>query len=63
MPQLIERLQIQGVKVRHGTTRNGKSKGISYSILDQQFSGTTLGAAYTFPGLQKHKFFPHTYNL
>ncbi|QIR41938.1 relaxase/mobilization nuclease domain-containing protein (plasmid) [Tolypothrix sp. PCC 7910] len=55
MPQLIERLQIQGVKVRHGTTRNGKSKGISYSMKDQQFSGTTLGAAYTFPGLQKHK--------
>ncbi|QIR41888.1 relaxase/mobilization nuclease domain-containing protein (plasmid) [Tolypothrix sp. PCC 7910] len=55
MPQLIERLQIQGVKVRHGTTRNGKSKGISYSMKDQQFSGTTLGASYTFPGLQKHK--------
>ncbi|BAY95950.1 MULTISPECIES: relaxase/mobilization nuclease domain-containing protein [unclassified Tolypothrix] len=55
MPQLIERLQIQGVKVRHGLTRNGKSKGISYSMKDQQFSGTTLGAAYTFPGLQKHK--------
>ncbi|BAY67150.1 relaxase/mobilization nuclease family protein (plasmid) [Calothrix brevissima NIES-22] len=55
MPQLIERLQIQGVKVRHGLTRNGKSKGISYSMKDQQFSGTSLGAAYTFPGLQKHK--------
>jgi Relaxase/Mobilisation nuclease domain len=55
MPQLIERLQIQGVKVRHGTTRNGKSKGISYSMKSQQFSGTSLGAAYTFPGLQKHK--------
>ncbi|MBD2213659.1 relaxase/mobilization nuclease domain-containing protein [Nostoc linckia FACHB-104] len=55
MPQLIERLQIQGVKIRHGTTRNGKSKGISYSMKGQQFSGTSLGAAYTFPGLQKHK--------
>ncbi len=55
MPQLIERLQIEGVKVRHGLTRNGKSKGISYSWKDQQFSGTHLGAAYTFPGLQKHK--------
>jgi hypothetical protein len=55
MPQLIERLQIEGVKVRHGLTRNGKSKGISYSWKGQQFSGTHLGAAYTFPGLQKHK--------
>jgi Relaxase/Mobilisation nuclease domain len=55
MPQLIERLQIEGVKIRHGLTRNGKSKGISYGIKGQQFSGTNLGAAYTFPGLQKHK--------
>lgn len=55
MPQLIERLQLQGVSVRHGVTRNGKSKGISYALNGQQFSGTSLGAAYTFPGLQKHK--------
>ncbi|MBD2441315.1 relaxase/mobilization nuclease domain-containing protein [Nostoc sp. FACHB-110] len=55
MPQLIERLQIEGVKVRHGLTRNGKSKGISYAMKGQQFSGTNLGAAYTWPGLQKHK--------
>ncbi|WP_230966677.1 relaxase/mobilization nuclease domain-containing protein [Nostoc commune] len=55
MPQLMERLQLLGVEVRHGLTRNGKSKGISYSWNDQKFSGTSLGPAYTFPGLQKHK--------
>ncbi|AFZ04598.1 relaxase/mobilization nuclease domain-containing protein [Calothrix sp. PCC 6303] len=55
MPRLIERLQGEGVEVRHGFTRNGKSKGISYSFLGQAFSGSHLGAAYTFPGLQKHK--------
>ena len=55
MPQLVERLQLQGVEVRHGLTRNGKSRGISYSWNDQKFSGTSLGPAYTFPGLQKHK--------
>jgi Relaxase/Mobilisation nuclease domain len=55
MPQLLERLQLQGVEVRHGLTRNGKSKGISYSWNDQKFSGTSLGPAYTWPGLQKHK--------
>jgi Relaxase/Mobilisation nuclease domain len=55
MPQLMERLQLQGVEIRHGVTRNGKSKGISYSWNDQKFSGTSLGPAYTFPGLQKHK--------
>jgi hypothetical protein len=48
-------LQALGVEVRHGFTRNGKSKGISYSFLGQAFSGSHLGAAYTFPGLQKHK--------
>jgi hypothetical protein len=55
MPQLIERLQLLGVEVRHGFTRNGKSKGISYSMDGQAFSGSQLGSAYTFPGLQKHK--------
>ncbi|MBH8578244.1 relaxase/mobilization nuclease domain-containing protein [Nostocaceae cyanobacterium CENA369] len=55
MPQVIERLQLQGVEVRHGVTRNGKSKGISYSWNGQKFSGTSLGPAYTWPGLQKHK--------
>jgi hypothetical protein len=54
MPQLIERLQLLDVEVRHGLTRKGKSKGISYSWNDQKFSGTSLGPAYTFPGLQKH---------
>jgi Relaxase/Mobilisation nuclease domain len=54
MPQLMSRLQLLGVEIRHGLTRNGKSKGISYSWNDQKFSGTSLGPAYTFPGLQKH---------
>nr|WP_322721320.1 relaxase/mobilization nuclease domain-containing protein [Nostoc sp. ChiQUE02]MDZ8234428.1 relaxase/mobilization nuclease domain-containing protein [Nostoc sp. ChiQUE02] len=55
MPTLIMRLQLAGVGVRTGFTRNGKSKGISYEKDGQVFSGTQLGAAYTFPGLQKHR--------
>ncbi len=55
MPMFIERLQREGVEVRHGFTRNGKSKGISYRFSGQAFSGSHLGAAYTFSGLQKHK--------
>jgi hypothetical protein len=55
MPTLIMRLQLAGVGVRTGFTRNGKSKGISYEKDGQAFSGTQLGAAYTFPGLQKHQ--------
>jgi hypothetical protein len=55
MPTLIMRLQQAGISVRTGFTRNGKSKGISYEKDGQAFSGTQLGAAYTFPGLQKHR--------
>lgn len=54
MLMLIMRLQQAGISVRTGFTRNGKSKGISYEKDGQAFSGTQLGAAYTFPGLQKH---------
>ncbi|NEU79881.1 relaxase/mobilization nuclease domain-containing protein [Nostoc sp. UIC 10630] len=54
MPTLLMRLQQAGISVRTGWTRNGKSKGISYEKDGQAFSGTQLGAAYTFPGLQKH---------
>ncbi|WP_414530744.1 relaxase/mobilization nuclease domain-containing protein [Nodularia chucula] len=55
MPEFIMILQSAGINVRSGFTRNGKSKGISYEKDGQAFSGTQLGAAYTFPGLQKHK--------
>ncbi|MBD2458268.1 relaxase/mobilization nuclease domain-containing protein [Nostoc sp. FACHB-87] len=55
MPELIVRLQQAGISVRTGFTRNGKSKGISYQKDGVAFSGTQLGAAYTFPGLQKHR--------
>ncbi|UKP01542.1 relaxase/mobilization nuclease domain-containing protein [Nostoc sp. UHCC 0870] len=54
IPTLIMRLQQAGISVRTGFTRNGKSKGISYEKDGIAFSGTQLGAAYTFPGLQKH---------
>ncbi len=54
MEVFFERLQDLGVEVKHGYTRTGKSKGISYCYQEQAFSGTKLGAAFTFPGLQKH---------
>ncbi len=55
MPELIERVQQQGINVRVGYTRTGKVKGISYQLDGVAFSGTHLGKAYTFPGLQKHR--------
>ncbi|MEM6403211.1 MAG: hypothetical protein AAF757_23775, partial [Cyanobacteria bacterium P01_D01_bin.116] len=55
LPLMIARLQVKGIEVRAGFTRTGKSKGISYCIDEHAFSGTNLGAAYTFNGLQKHR--------
>jgi Relaxase/Mobilisation nuclease domain len=54
MPEMFERLMRQGVEVRHGWTRTGKSKGISYGLEDVAFAGNHLGQRYSFPGLQKH---------
>ncbi|HAJ61026.1 MAG TPA: hypothetical protein DCP31_18660, partial [Cyanobacteria bacterium UBA8543] len=56
MPQLMVRLQEEwGVTARIGLTRTGKIKGISYSKDGVSLSGTQLGKAYTFPGLQKYR--------
>ncbi|MCW5318730.1 relaxase/mobilization nuclease domain-containing protein [Nostoc sp. KVJ3] len=55
MPELIEREQQQGINVRVVYTRTGIVKGISYQLDGVAFSGTHLGKAYTFPGLQKHR--------
>jgi hypothetical protein len=55
MPELIKRLQQQGVNIRVSYTSINKVKGISYKLDGVAFSGTHLGKAYTFPGLQKHR--------
>lgn len=62
MPELIERClrptsptQQQGINVCVSYTRTGRVKGISYKLDGVAFSGTHLGKAYTFPGLQKHR--------
>jgi hypothetical protein len=55
MPELIERAQKEGINVCVGYTRTGKVKGISYQLDGVAFSGTHLGKAYTFPGLQKQR--------
>jgi hypothetical protein len=55
MPQFIHHLKEQGVDVRVGYTRALQVKGISYSLDGIAFSGTHLGKAYTFPGLQKYR--------
>jgi hypothetical protein len=55
MPEFVERLQQQGVEVQVGLTQTGFSKGISYNLDGVALSGTQLGKAYTFSGLQKHR--------
>ena len=55
MPELIGRLKDRGVDARITITRTGKIKGISYQLDGVATSGTHLGRAYTFNGLQKYK--------
>ncbi|MDJ0596890.1 MAG: relaxase/mobilization nuclease domain-containing protein [Pleurocapsa sp. MO_226.B13] len=55
MPELINRLKDRGVDARITVTRTGKIKGISYRLDGVATSGTHLGKAYTFGGLQKYK--------
>ncbi|MEO1299348.1 MAG: relaxase/mobilization nuclease domain-containing protein [Cyanobacteria bacterium J06636_16] len=54
-PQFLHRLKNRGVNARVGYTRTGKVKGISYELAGVAFSGSKLGKAYTFPGLQKYR--------
>lgn len=55
MVQLIEELKKQNINTQIHFTRNGLIKGISYELERIAFSGTDLGSAYTFPGLQKYR--------
>ena len=55
MLELIERLQEKGTEVQVRLTRTGCIKGISYQLNGVPFSGTGLGKAYTFKGLQKYR--------
>ncbi|MCC3407963.1 MAG: relaxase/mobilization nuclease domain-containing protein [Microcoleus sp. PH2017_10_PVI_O_A] len=55
MPEFVERLQQQAVEVQVGLTQNGFTQGISYNLDGVALSGTQLGKAYTFSGLQKHR--------
>jgi hypothetical protein len=55
MPQLIEQLQQKGISVRVSNHKTGEIKGISYELNGVAFSGTHLGKAYTFLGLQKYR--------
>ncbi len=55
MPQLIGQLQQNGISVRIRGRQPGEITGISYELNGIAFSGTHLGKAYTFQGLQRYR--------
>jgi hypothetical protein len=55
LPELISHLKERGIEASVKFTRTGQVQGICYQLNDITFSGTQLGRAYTFPGLQKHR--------
>lgn len=63
MPELVNRLKERGIDAKITFTRTGKIKGISYQLDDVAISGTHLGKAYTFPGLQKHREISYDHHL
>jgi len=55
MPEFFQRLAEHQIRAEVNFTRNGKPKGITYQMADQdQVAGNALGKAYSFPGLQKY---------
>ncbi len=54
MSELVERLRESGVEVRVSLTKK-QQLGISYQFAGEHYSGTQLGAAYQFGGLQRHQ--------
>ncbi len=55
MPEFFQRLAEHQIRAEVNFTRNGKPKGITYQVADQdQVAGNALGKAYSFPGLQKY---------
>jgi len=55
MPELIKKLKRKGVKAQVHFQSTGRVQGLTYEMDGITFSGTKLGKAYTFPGLQKYR--------
>ena len=55
MLQLIGQLQQNGISVQIRGRQPGEITGISYELNGIAFSGTHLGKAYTFQGLQRYR--------
>lgn len=55
MPELVKKLKQREVEVKVAYYSTGRVQGITYGMDGITFSGTQLGKAYTFPGLQKYR--------
>jgi hypothetical protein len=55
MLELIQKLKGKGVKAQVQFQSTGRVQGLTYYMDGITFSGTKLGKAYTFPGLQKYR--------
>lgn len=55
MPKFIQKLKQLGVEAKVHFQSTGRIQGITYEMNSITFSGTKLGKAYTFPGLQKYR--------
>ena len=63
MPELVNSLKDRGIDAKVSITRTGKIRGISYQKDGVATSGTHLGKAYTFGGLQKYRQVSYDHNL
>lgn len=63
MPELVNRLKDKSIDAKVSITRTGKIRGISYQLDGIATSGTHLGKAYTFGGLQRHRHISYDHNL
>lgn len=55
MPEFIGKLKGKGVKAIVHFQSTGRVQGLTYEMGGINFSGTKLGKAYTFPGIQKYR--------
>ncbi len=55
VPQLLQKLHERQINHQVHYSDNATVRGLSYSYNGINYSGTSLGRAYTFKGLQKHR--------
>jgi hypothetical protein len=55
MLEFIQRLKSKGIEAKVTFQSTGRVQGLTYELSEIKFSGTQLGKAYTFPGIQKYR--------